>query len=119
MTTSHLDEPGSIIAFKYGFDSISSVRTQAIVSVGGASGGRRSSSSKTRLSASAQCRSSMNITSGRAAARRANNSRSAPNARCRSRIGSAEPPIAGAGVSTCMRTGKSRDSACMSDGKSA
>jgi hypothetical protein len=39
---------------KNGFDAISSVRRHAIVSIGGACGGRSSSSSSTALSASAQ-----------------------------------------------------------------
>ena len=68
--------------------AISSVRRQASIRRGGGSGGRNRASSKSMLSASAQCRSSMCSTSACRSAIRVRSSRSAENARRRCADGS-------------------------------
>ena len=55
-------------AWRNGFASTSSVRKHTTISRAGEPGGRSSSSSRTALSASAQCRSSIEITTGRRSA---------------------------------------------------
>ena len=67
----------------------SSARNESSQRMGGGSGGRSSSRSSGPLSASAHCRSSIQITSGRRSASRPSSSRSAAKPRRRSSCGSA------------------------------
>ena len=70
-------------ACRNGLAAVSSLRKDNSVSMAGAPGGRSSSSSSTALSASAHCRSSMQMTSGRRVATRPSSSRNASKARRR------------------------------------
>ena len=93
---------------------VSVVRVVATNRKGGSSGGRSSSPRRSRLSASAHCRSSITTTSGRRSASRPNSSRSAAKSRPRSSCGStcASTKVRGARATalTWRSTGKTSPS---------